>query len=291
MIKTILTTVIVLAIGPLSVPAQEKPAYRIFTNTGEPATYEEMRTAATQSEVVLFGELHNSPIAHWLQHELGMDLFREKDSLLTIGAEMFEADNQLLLDEYFDGIIQERHFTAEAKIWSNYQTDYRPLLEFARANELKYIATNIPRRYAALVNRAGLEALDTLSPLAKQYMAPLPIPYDPDLPGYKSMSEMGDMPAHINENLPKAQAIKDATMAHFILENLTEGGTFLHLNGTYHSNNDEGINWYLRYYGESPLEIITISTVEQETSESVHEKNLDLADFIIVIPSTMTKTY
>ena len=102
---------------------------------------------------------------------------------------------------------------------------------------------------------------------------------------------MGDMPAHVSKNLPKAQAIKDATMAHFILENLEEGNIFLHLNGAYHSNNDEGINWYLRYYSESPLEIMTISTVEQESAESLQGENHGLADFIIVVPSTMTKTY
>ena len=291
MTKAILSTVIVLVLGSLSVPALEKPAYRVFTATGEPATYGEILTAAAQSEVILFGELHNNPIAHWLQHELGMDLFRDKDSLLTIGAEMFEADNQLLLDEYFDGFIQERHFTAEVKVWNNYQTDYRPLLEFARENRLRYIATNIPRRYAALVSREGFEALDTLSQQAKQYMAPLPIHYDPDLPGYKAMLEMGDMPAHVSENLPKAQAIKDATMAHFILANLPEEGIFLHLNGAYHSNNDEGINWYLRYYSESPLKIMTISTVEQAGTDQLLEENSGLADFIIVVPSNMTKTY
>ncbi len=289
--KAFLLLVLSLILGPFRVPAQEKPAYRIYTSDGEPATYGEMLTKSGQSEVILFGELHNNPIAHWLQFELGMDLFTEKDSLLTIGAEMFEADDQLLLDEYFGGVIQERHFTSEAKVWNNYQTDYRPLLEFARENGLEYVATNIPRRYAALVNREGFEALDTLSQQAKQYIAPLPIPYDPDLPGYKAMLEMGDMPAHVSENLPKAQAIKDATMAHFILENLKEGGTFLHLNGAYHSNNNEGINWYLRYYTEFPVEIMTISTVEQERTEELLEENSGLADFIIVVPSTMTKTY
>ncbi len=289
--KTMITAVLIIVLASLSAAAQDKHAYQIYTTTGEPVTYGEMLTGALASEVVLFGELHNNPIAHWLQHELGMDLFSEKDSLLVIGAEMFETDNQLLLDEYFDGIIRERDFTSEARLWNNYTTDYRPLLEFARENGVRYVATNIPRRYAAMVNRGGFQALDTLSPQAQQYIAPLPVPYDPDLPGYKAMLEMGDMPAHVSENLPKAQAIKDATMAHFILENMEEGSTFLHLNGAYHSNNDEGINWYLRYYMESPLEVLTISTVEQDSAASLQEKNHGLADFIIVVPSTMTKTY
>ncbi len=289
--KAIFTAILIFVLASGSAPAQDKQAYQIYTATGEPVTYGEMLTGALASEVVLFGELHNNPIAHWLQYEVGVDLFIEKDSLLVIGAEMFETDNQLLLDEYFDGIIRERDFTSEARLWNNYTTDYRPLLEFARENGVRYVATNIPRRYAALVNREGFQALDTLSPVAQQYIAPLPVPYDPDLPGYKAMLEMGDMPAHVSENLPKAQAIKDATMAHFILDNLEEGNIFLHLNGAYHSNNDEGINWYLRYYSESPLEIMTISTVEQESAESLQEENHGLADFIIVVPSTMTKTY
>ncbi len=289
--KAIFTAILIFVLASGSAPAQDKQAYQIYTATGEPVTYGEMLTGALASEVVLFGELHNNPIAHWLQYEVGGDLFIEKDSLLVIGAEMFETDNQLLLDEYFDGIIRERDFTSEARLWNNYTTDYRPLLEFARENGVRYVATNIPRRYAALVNREGFQALDTLSPVAQQYIAPLPVPYDPDLPGYKAMLEMGDMPAHVSENLPKAQAIKDATMAHFILDNLEEGNIFLHLNGAYHSNNDEGINWYLRHYSASPLEIMTISTVEQESAESLQEENHGLADFIIVVPSTMTKTY
>ena len=51
---------------------------------------------------------------------------------------------------------------------------------------------------------------------------------------------------HGNQNLPKAQAIKDATMAHFILENWEKGKTFIHYNGSYHSDNFEGIVWYLK---------------------------------------------
>ena len=289
--KTIFTAIVIFVLASVSAPAQEKYAYQIYTATGEPVTYGEMLTGALASEVVLFGELHNNPIAHWLQYEVGVDLFIEKDSLLVIGAEMFETDNQQLLDEYFDGIIRERDFTSEARLWNNYTTDYRPLLEFARENGVRYVATNIPRRYAALVNREGFQALDTLSPVAQQYIAPLPVPYDPDLPGYKAMLEMGDMPAHVSKNLPKAQAIKDATMAHFILKNLGEENTFLHLNGAYHSNNNEGINWYLRNYSASPVEIMTISTVEQESATSLREENHGLADFIIVVPSTMTKTH
>lgn len=275
----------------LSAKAQDKPAYQIFLRDGTPASYHKMLNKAPENHIVLFGELHNNPIAHWLQLELSKGLLNYYDSLLVLGGEMFEADDQLVIDEYFAGKILERHFKAEAKLWNNYDTDYRPLLELARENNLNFIATNIPRRYAAMVHRGGFEALETLSPQARKYVAPLPPPYDPELPGYKAMLEMTGMPAHGNENFPKAQAIKDATMAHFILKNLPDSGIFVHFNGAYHSNNDEGIQWYLKQYAEQPLFVMTISTVEQDNVDKLDEANHGLADFIIAVPSTMTKTY
>ena len=270
---------------------QHNNAYRIFTRTGEATDYTAMLHGASNARVVLFGELHNNPIAHWLQFELSKDLHEVHDSLLIMGAEMFEADNQVILDEYLSGTILERHFKAEAKLWNNYDTDYRPLVELARKNGLPFIATNIPRRYAALVHRGGFEALESLSEQALSYIAPLPPPYDPELPGYKAMLEMEGLPAHTSENFPKAQAIKDATMAYFILQNLPENGFFIHFHGTYHSNNDEGIQWYLHQYAEEPLQVFTISTVEQDSVDELDEDHHGLADFIIAVPASMTKTY
>lgn len=271
--------------------AGDKPAYRLFDREGNPVTYSEMLSVSAEMEVILFGELHNNPIAHWLQLELSRDLHAMFDSSLVLGAEMFESDDQIILDEYLGGQILGRHFTAEAKLWNNYETDYRPLVELARENGLGFIATNIPRRYAAMVHRGGFGALEDLGAQGRSYIAPLPIPYDPELPGYRAMLEMEGLPAHASENFPKAQAIKDATMAHFILQHLVPGGLFVHFNGAYHSSNDEGIGWYLREYSADDLAILTISTVEQDNPSELLEDHLGLADYIIVVPSSMTKTY
>ena len=289
--KTTFFTLLFAFLFTTTLMAQHKDAYRIFTRTGEPADYGAMLHDAADARVVLFGELHNNPIAHWLQFELSKDLHGVHDSLLILGAEMFEADDQILLDEYFNGTILERHFKAEAKLWNNYDTDYRPLVELARENGLPFIATNIPRRYAALVHRGGFEALEALTEQALSYIAPLPPPYDPELPGYKAMLEMEGLPAHTSENFPKAQAIKDANMAWFIIQNLPQDGFFIHFNGAYHSNNDEGIQWYLHQYAEEPLHVFTISTVEQESVDELNEEHHGLADFIIAVPASMTKTY
>ena len=134
-------------------------------------------------------------------------------------------------------MIPEAKFEDEARLWQNHKTDYKPLLQFAFEQGIRFVATNVPRRYANLVYRKGFEGLDSLSDEAKKYLPPLPVAYDPELPGYKSMREMGQMGhGKVSDNLPKAQAIKDATMAHFILKNWSAGKQLLHFNGAYHSD-------------------------------------------------------
>jgi uncharacterized iron-regulated protein len=276
--------------------AQEKPAYRIFTSVGKKVDYNDVIKESSKADIVFFGELHDDPIAHWLELEITKSLFEERGKNLVLGAEMFEADNQLLIDEYFQGIYDASKFEAEVKLWKNYKTDYKPLLEFARGKGLPFIATNVPRRYASLVSKKGFEALDKLDPEAKKYIAPLPFPYDPEVKCYKNMLNMGGMgmmsrdTSHVNLNFPKAQAVKDATMAHFILKNWSDGKIFIHYNGSYHSSNFEGIVWYLKKFNPA-LRIATIEAVQQDETGSLEKENQNKASFIVAIPASMTRTY
>ena len=95
---------------------------------------------------------------------------------------------------------------------------------------------------------------------------------------------------HGTPELVKAQALKDANMAHFIANNYKKGSVFLHLNGAYHSDFKEGILWYLNKINPQ-FNTLTISTVEQNSIGELEKENINKADFIICVPSTMTKTY
>lgn len=272
---------------------QSLDAYRIYNNKGEQVSFNEMAKALSESGIILFGELHDNPIAHWLQIELTNTLFENYSKKLVLGAEMFESDNQLIVNEYLSGTINQKRFEEEVRLWPNYKTDYKPLMEFAKEKGLPFIATNIPRRYATVVSGGGFEALESLTNETKSYIAPLPIDYDPTLPGYKSMLSMGGMPGKsmtASENFPKAQAVKDATMAWFINKNLREDYIFIHFHGTYHSNNFEGIYWYLKRANEKS-KIATIATVTQKNIDVLESENQNLASFTIVIPEKMTRTY
>lgn len=295
----------------------QRPAYKLFNEDGKKVKYEKMLEASSEADIVLFGEYHTNPISHWLQLELTSDLFKARGEALILGAEMFEADNQLILDEYLSGMITETKFEEEARLWKNYLTDYKPLVEIAKENELTFVATNVPRRYANMVFKKGVVSLDSLSDEAKSYMAPLPLVYDTSLNCYKQLMGAGSSPiaetpmvdsispmgktkmpmggkspldGHVSMNLVNAQAIKDATMAHFIMENWEPSMLFVHYNGAYHSDEFESMYWFLKR-ANPDLNIVTISTVSQDDIETLEEESQGKADFIIAVPSNMTQTH
>lgn len=266
--------------------AQSKPAYILYNAKGKKVTYKKMIKQLAEKDVILFGEFHNNPVSHWLELTVAKDLTEKR--AMIFGAEMFEADNQQALNDYLAGRITPKGLDSAARLWNNYKTDYAPLVDFAKKKSIPFIATNIPRKYAALVSKKGFEALDTIPAVAKTWMAPLPMDYDSTLPGYVNMMKM--MGGHSSANMPKAQATKDATMAYFILQNLKTGTLFLHFNGAYHSDNYDGINWYLKRKN-SDLKTGTITTVSQKSLKKLLTENKGKADYIICVDEDMTSTY
>jgi uncharacterized iron-regulated protein len=335
--KNILAAFAMLTI-PFLVLAQDKPAYKLFTGNGDEVRYSKMIKELQKADFVFFGEEHNNPISHWLELEVTRDLYESKAEKLMLGAEMFESDNQVLIDEFFSGLLPEKKFTEDCRLWKNYPTDYKPLLMFAKEKKLPFIATNVPRRYASLVASKGLGILDSLSVEAKAFLPPLPIVYDPEVACYKNMMDainetpapaagaktmpampgapaakpasatgaptgpataqaMPAMPAspagmaaHNTENLPKAQALKDATMAWFINKYYKPGRQFIHYNGSYHSDNHEGIIWYLKKL-QPNAKILVITTSTQDDINEMGKDDKGKGDFVIVVPSRMTTTY
>ena len=201
--------------------AQDKKAYVFFDKNGKRTSYKKLLRKSEKADIVLFGEYHNNPIAHWLELELLKDL--QPKRLLILGAEMLERDNQEALDRYLQGAIDQKGLDTLARLWKNYKTDYKPLVDFAKKHQLPFVATNIPRQYANLVYKKGIQALDTLASTEKQWIVRLPFAYDGSLSQYEKMKKMS---GHNTENLPMAQAIKDATMAESILAHLKPNSLF-----------------------------------------------------------------
>lgn len=273
----------------ISAYSQEIHPYKLYDKSGNRVEFKDLVKSTKGSDIVLFGEIHNNPISHWMKYELIE--FVSRDNEITLGAEFFEADDQNHLDNFINDEISYETFDSLARLWPNYATDYSAIVNLARESNIDFIATNIPRIYARFVHRFGFESLDTISEEQKQFIAPLPIDYDPTLPGYKNMMKMGEAMGHsVSENFPKAQAIKDATMAYFILKNFKESNIFIHINGSYHSDNFEGILWYLKNEN-SDLRYLTVSTVIQENVESLKDEYIGRADYILVVNQNVTTSY
>ena len=283
--KKTLILLLLLATG-VSLQAQNLSPYTIYNAKGKKISYSKMMATLSKQDIILFGELHNSALAHWLQVEVTKELATKR--ALQLGAEMLEADDQNAVNLYLTDSIDQKGFDTLARLWPNYTTDYAPLVNYAKQNKLEFIATNIPRRYARLVNKGGFEALDTLPAIEKSYVAPLPIAFDAELPTYESILEM--MGEHGTPSLVKAQASKDATMAHFILKNYKTGKLFIHYNGAFHSDYYEGISWYLKRQSPS-LNYSTISTVTQADITKLNAEHIGKADFILVVDEDVTTTY
>ncbi len=270
---------------------QQWPAYRIYSKAGKPVGAEFMAKKLSKYDVVLFGELHNNSINHWLQLRLAKSLFKHKKDRLVLGAEMFERDNQTGLNGYLAGKLPAKQLTDSVRLWNNFVTDYKPLLDFAKKEKLDFVATNVPRRYASQVAKQGLASLDTLPQPDKRWIAQLPITVSLKTPGYAAMKKMMGDHADGKQimNFVAAQAIKDATMAESISNNRRGEQLFLHFNGDYHSKEYGGIYWYLKQQNPA-LKIAVISIFETEDQNLAMPTGV-VTEFNLVLPADMIRTY
>lgn len=265
---------------------QDKPAYVIYNSQGKKVKYSKMLKDLKSQDMLFFGELHNNPISHWLQLELTKDIYASRD--IIMGAEMFETDNQNELDQYLEDKLDMKGLNTLARLWPNFNTDYAPLVNYAKVNKIVFVATNVPRKYAVMVNHGGFKALDSLNYEEKKWIAPLPIPFDSTISSYQNILDM--MGSHGTMNLVRAQALKDATMANSILRYYNKTNLFIHFNGSYHSDYHEGIIWYINQYRPG-LNISNITTVMQPDNKKLDNDHIGSADYIICVDEDMTSTY
>ena len=103
-------------------------AYELYNSKGKKTSFQKMVKAAQSSDCIFFGEYHDNPITHWLQLELLNSLNIKK---LALGFEMFESDQQGLLSSYVSGKTSKKEFEDSCRLWPNYKTDYKPLIDYA----------------------------------------------------------------------------------------------------------------------------------------------------------------
>lgn len=286
---------------PLMAHAQQgepqKPAagFRVYDSSGKPVTLDDVLSAMSRVEVVFIGETHNDAVGHRIELELLQGAQARYSAKADAGArrrlilslEMFERDVQTTLDEYLGGLILERQFLTDSRPWNNYQSDYRPLVEFARANNLSALAANVPTRYANRVARLGRGSLAALSQNAKDWMAPLP--YGEASAAYaekfnRAMEGMGGgHEGSAKQNFLDAQVLRDATMAYSISQSLASvpKALVLHVTGLFHVEGRLGTPEQLQKYRPQTRALVIIIVPAAEAKRDA-ESLKRAGDFVFV---------
>ncbi len=275
--------------------AQELKAYQLYNKKGEPISFSTfIEELSTKYDIILFGEFHDNALNHWLELKTTQALYQKRGEDVVLGAEMFERDNAEEVKGYLADQLTEEHFAHDARLWPNYKTDYKPLLDFAKTHQLDFIATNVPRHYAQLVAQHNLDTLSHLKQEERPYLAKLPLKVSMRTPGYDQMKDM--MKEHAGDkvqNYINAQALKDATMAESIRQNWEKGKLFLHFNGNFHSQAYGGIYWYLKRQKKllQRLRIAVITVVQTEDKALSLPQDIEKTEAILVLPQDMTRTF
>jgi uncharacterized iron-regulated protein len=222
-----------------------------YSRKKEFADFESMLADLAKADVVFLGEEHDDPGTHRLERAAIEGIGRRRGNVV-LALEMFERDAQSKLDDYLAGKLGEDEFLKGSRPWPKYVTDYRPMVEFAKAKGWPVIAGNVPRKWASLVGRKGLVGLDSLGPTERsQAAASFNCPRDKYYERFKTT--MGDMSGHGQKITPQeaaamvdrfyeAQCVKDETMGEAIANARAKwpDAVIVHVNGSFHSDFAQG---------------------------------------------------
>ncbi len=301
-LKTILVVFIALIYSTSFSQITEKH-YKIFsTKANKEIKLDDIANDMANYNVLFFGEEHNDSVTHYLEHKMFELLFQKFSSNTTLSLEMFDRDVQTTMNEYLKGDIRERNFLKDARVWNNYR-DYKPMVEFAKKNNLDIVCANAAGRYTNLVGRKGQEALMALTEESKENFAPLPYDtasgkYYEKLMALTSHSSSTDtskktMPAMGAFNLILSQSLWDATMAYSIAEYWKhhKQNKIMHVNGRFHSDEGFAVVTQLKKY-KSKIKSLIISTGTDASFPNIEwSKFTHLGDYIIITDPSVPKTY
>jgi uncharacterized iron-regulated protein len=282
--------------------------FRVYRADGTAAEFSDIIEAGLTADVVLVGETHNDPIGHALEYSLLSSLAEGVNGqrAVVLSLEMFEQDVQLVIDEYLAGEISEPHFLRSSRPWSNYKSDYRPSVEYARENGLPVLAANAPRRYVNRVTRLGPESLAGLSESAKGFLPP--VPWAPASEAYRARWEalmaesMASMPApadssanpHPAEGAMRyaldSQSLWDASMAYTITERLMDepGSLVVHFVGSFHIATGTGLPEQIQRYRPATRTLIVTIRPTDSIDEFDEVEFSGLGDFVVLTDEAYT---
>ena len=233
--------------APLEAPALASVVKLYDAATGERLDLAAMVSKRASHEVVFFGETHLDETTHRLELAVYEKLIEATGGKVVLAMEMFERDVQQVLDDYLAGKIDEAAFLHKARVWGNYRTGYRALVETAKKHKLPVVASNAPAALRRLIGFHGRPALDRLPSAERKQLARKLLPntdaywerFARVVRGHMTMIA-GDTP---EKRLTSGQSLWDNTMGESCVNALKRwpGYVVFHVNGSFHSKYREGV--------------------------------------------------
>jgi uncharacterized iron-regulated protein len=286
---------LVFTAAPLLAQAPEPRAWD--SRAGRWVEWGTMADSLARQDVVVVGEQHDDPATHRAEAAL-LDAIGRRNPRVMVSLEMFERDVQPLLDDYGVGRVTEADFLAGSRPWPNYASDYRPLVEHARARRWPVVAANVPRPLASAVARGGMAALDTL-PLSHRRLWAAERRCAPEGDYFRRFGEaMGGMQGHgagtdsaaARATLARfyaAQCIKDETMAESIARALYawRGWMVVHYTGGFHAEQRLGtVERVARRLPGALIAVVIIIPVPDPSAVAPAEF-ADRGDYVVFVPA------
>lgn len=250
--------------GPLALAAalslllQPIPAYvpeRVYDTRQQIfVDFEVMLADLAAADVIFVGEMHDDPNTHRLEAAI-LDGLQRRQRSPVVSLEMFERDAQANLDAYLAGQMSEEAMLKSSRPWPRYATDYRPLVERAKAAGWPVIAANVPRSIAQKVAKGGKDAIPQLTDAERAHTArdlqcPVDVYFDrfaESMASHPMPNQSADEKQAMAERYYWSQCVKDETMAEAIASAVERGdalseskgktkGPVVHYNGSFHSD-------------------------------------------------------
>lgn len=241
--------------------------YQLYTPSGEHIALSKLPIELQQADVILIGEWHTHAGIHRFQTDMLKQL-TSYDRSLALSMEQFTRDKQPVVDAYLRGEIGEQYLMKQANAWPNYESDYRPLVEFAKQKNLPVIAANAPKSIVRCIGRQGLDYINKLDDDQRTFIAQAintgSSPYKE-----KFMASMHHGKPEQTEKQFAAQVTWDETMAESIVSYLDDnpGAQIVHVAGKFHT--EQGLGTAASILSRNPsLKVVVISPTDNVLSDN-----------------------
>ncbi|KXO09497.1 putative iron-regulated protein [Moritella sp. JT01] len=245
--------------------------YNLQSPSGQDINLKRFVADIQDADVVLVGEWHTHTGIHRFQTELLQSMIADNDNV-TLSMEQFTRDKQAIVNAYLAGEIGEGTLIKQGNAWPNYTSDYRPLVELAKANKIDIIAANAPKNIIRCIAKEGISYVDKLPADERTWLAAnINIQDSPYKTHFMASMHHGDESQ--NDNKFASQVTWDETMAESIVNYLARNPNkqVMHIAGKFHTEN--GLGTAASILARAPeLKVVIVTPVDVNAELTIAEK-------------------